>query len=446
MSIPASTGYALTDDGFHIGYRAWGHGDLVHMFRPEFAASIEGIVRHPAHIRFNRFVGSLGRCVSFDPRGIGVSDPVENDRVGDLSDWMNDAIAVLDAIGAEQVTFIGEGYSAQLGIILQQTFPERILRLLLLNGHARVLVADDYAPAGAYPSEFLNTITANVLAEWGTGTIAAAFSPALATDPSFIEILGHTERLACSPSTAAAMVRRIAAADIRAILPLVSVPTLVYHTDDLNYVSSEMSRYVADHVPDASFIEAPGKSFYEPEEVGNLEAWAKFIVGGEPPTLDRRLASILFVDVVGSTQHAAVIGDERWAAKLEDLDVWVTREIGDNGGRLVKQTGDGHLAMFDRPGDAVRTARAIARRVHVFDVEMRCGVHVGEIEIRPGGDIGGIAVHTAARVMDAAEPGAVFVSRTVADLIAGSAVRLEDRGVHELRGVPGSWQLFEVAD
>ena len=193
-------------------------------------------------------------------------------------------------------------------------------------------------------------------------------------------------------------------------------------------MSENQSRYVADHIPHATYVEARGRSFYQPDEAGQLDVWAEFIVGGQPNVIDRQLATILFVDVVGSTEHAANIGDGRWAATLEDLDAWVRREVKQYGGRVVKQTGDGQLATFESPSEGLRAACAIADGVHVLGVEVRCGLHVGEIELRPGGDIGGIAVHTAARVLDMGEARQVIVSRTVADLAAGAGFGFEDRG------------------
>lgn len=435
--------YATTADGFHIAYKTWGHGDLVHVFMPEFGSSIDSLGQHPAHIRFERFLGSLSRCVCFDPRGIGASDPAPPDRIGHLEDWTADLVAVLDAVGAERVVLTGEGYSAQAAIWFAVNYADRLLRLMLANAYARLTTTNDY-PIGSYSTEDVDAVVEAIGRDWGTGLVHAQFSPALASDPSFLELCGRIERQVASPSVAEAMVRAMAMADVRALLPKVSCSTLVWYTGDLVHVSASQSCYVADHIPNATFLEARGRSFYQPDEAGQLDAWAEFIVGGQPNAIDRQLATILFVDVVGSTEHAANIGDDRWTATLEDLDAWVGREVHKHGGRLVKQTGDGQLATFDAPSEALRAACAIAEGVHVLGVEVRCGLHVGEIELRPGGDIGGIAVHTAARVLDAGEARQVIVSRTVADLAAGAGFGFEDRGSHELRGVPGSWHLYQV--
>jgi class 3 adenylate cyclase/pimeloyl-ACP methyl ester carboxylesterase len=435
--------YATTTDGCHIAYKAWGQGKLVHVFLPEFGACVDSLGQHPAHIRFERFIGSLSRCICFDPRGIGASDPVPLERIGALGDWVTDLASVLDNIGVERIVFTGEGYSAQAAILFAVMYPDRVVRLTLSNAYARMTTSDDY-PIGSYSTEEVAPIVEAVGRDWGTGSVLMQFAPTLTSDPSFLEVCARIERLVCSPSTAQAMIRAIARSDVRDLLPRVSCPTLIYYTGDLVHVSADQSRYLAEHIPGANFIEAQGRSFYQPDEAGQLDAWAEFIVGGRPKTIDRRLATILFVDVVGSTEHASTIGDHRWAATLEDLDAWVGREVEKHGGRLVKQTGDGHLATFDAPSEAVKAACAIAHGVHVLGVEIRCGLHVGEIELRPGGDVGGIAVNTAARVLDVGGPRQVIVSRTVADLAAGSGFCFEDKGSHELKGITGALHLYEV--
>ena len=438
--------YAVTPDGFHIAYAVLGEGDLWHVFLPELASAVEEVQNHhPAFDRFQRFAGSLSGLVFLDPRGVGTSDTVPPDQVFRLEGWTTDILAVLDALEVERAVITGEGYSGHAAIQFAVAHPERTLRLVLSNSFARLtLSSDDYA-IGTYSMDQVDDVAAMFERDWGTGRLTARFAPALVTDPSFLDYFAGRERRTASPRTAAAVVRTMASSDIRALLPRVSVPTLVYYTGDLLHVPVEHSRYLAEHIPHASLVEAPGRSFYLPDETDRLSAWAEFIVGGPAAlSLERRLLTVLFMDVVASTERASAVGDARWAQILEDMDAYVAREVERHGGRLVKQTGDGHLAAFDAPGQALRAACEIARGVHVLGVEVRCGLHVGELELRPGGDIGGIAVHTAARVCEAAGPRQVFVSRTIADLAAGSGFRFEDRGSHELRGVPGAWQLYEV--
>jgi class 3 adenylate cyclase/pimeloyl-ACP methyl ester carboxylesterase len=443
MESLGETRYAITEDGFHIGYKVFGQGEPVHVFLPELI-SVDSLGQHPAHIRLGRFMGSLSRCVVFDPRGLGVSDPVAPDRVGVLDDWVCDVVAVLDAVGAERVVFTGcETNSAHLAIRFAVSHPDRILRLSLANAHARALVAPDY-PVGVLSMDDVDGFVDALGRDWGTGAVFAQAAPNLVSDSSFLELCGRIERQTCSPGTAEAIARAALVSDVRALLPQVSCPTLVYYTGDIAYISREQSRYLAEHIPGAMFIEAPGRSFYQPDEIGQLGAWAEFILGRAPQSIERRLATILFVDVVASTAHAAAIGDEQWAATLEDLDTWVTREVRTQGGRRIKQTGDGQLATFDTPTGALSAARSIANGAHVLGVEVRCGLHVGEIEVRPDEDIAGIAVNVAARVLDTGRARDVIATRTVVDLARGSGFEFAERGAHELQGVSGVWDLYEL--
>lgn len=441
--MPLDVRYAQTQDGSHVAYGTWGAGDFLHVFAPEFGASVDGLGQHPAHLRYERFLGSLSRCVCLDPRGIGGSDPTPLTRLGAPEDWAVDLLAVLDALGADRVVVTGEGFSAHAAVSFAVRHPERVLRLMLLNPYARLTASDNYT-IGSLTEDDVEAFAETLSAAWGTGQPHVQFAPALASDPTFLEVCGRIERIAASPATVRAMVRAMGTSDIRGLLAQINVPTLVYYTGDLAHVAPEHSRFVAESIPGATLLEAPGRSFYQPDETGNLDAWAEFIVGGVPKATERRLAAILFVDVVDSTAYAASIGDRRWADTLDDLDAWVLREVERRGGHLVKQTGDGQLATFDRPGDALAAAHAIARGVHVLGMHVRCGVHVGEIEARPGGDIGGIAVHLAARLLTVAEPSQVVVSRTVVELVAGGGFTFKDSGVHKLKGVPGSVQLYRL--
>jgi class 3 adenylate cyclase/pimeloyl-ACP methyl ester carboxylesterase len=441
METLGETRYAITEDGFHIGYQVWGQGELVHVLLPNLI-SVDSMGQHPAHIRFRRFIGSLSRCIVLDPRGLGVSDPVVPDRVGVLDDWVRDVVAVLDAVGTERVVFTGFEGMAHVAIRFAVSHPDRILRLSLANAYARVLVAPDY-PMGTFSMDDDGIVDA-IGRDWGTGAVYAQATPALASDSSFLELCGRMERQTCSPGTAQALVRAGSLSDVRALLPLVSCPTLVYYTGDVTYISREQSRYLAEHIPGAVFVEAPGRSFYQPDEVGQLGIWAEFILGRAPQSIERLLVTILFVDVVASTAHAAAIGDERWAATLEDLDTWVTQQVRTQGGRRIKQTGDGQLATFDTPTGAVSAARSIAKGAHVLGVEVRCGLHVGEVEVRPDEDIAGIAVNIAARLLDAGGARDVIATQTVVDLTRGSGFEFAERGAHELQGVSGVWNLYEL--
>jgi class 3 adenylate cyclase len=444
MTQQRRIGYALTPDGYHIAYAVLGHGEISHLFMAHFVSVVDEVQwQHPAHVRFERVYASLSRLVLVDPRGIGVSDIAPPDGCFSPEAWATDILAVLDTLEIERAVITGEGYSGHAATHFAVTHPERTLRLALNNSYARYGHVEGNEIA-ELPMDQVAQVASLIEHEWGTGRMSQSGST-LVSDPSFLDYCGARERRSASPGTAAALFRATATSDIRDLLPRLTVPTLVYYTGDLTEAPVEHSRYLAAHIPGAILVEAPGRSFYQPAEAERLNDWAEFIVGG-PAALahDNKLLTLLFTDVVGSTKHAAQVGDARWARIVEDLDSYVAQRVGIHGGCVVKQTGDGHLITFERPRDALRAACEIARGVHVLGVEVRCGLHVGEVELLPDGDLRGMAVHAAARVCAAAGPQQVVVSRTVVDLAAGSDFRFEDRGPHELKGVPGSWTLYEV--
>jgi class 3 adenylate cyclase/pimeloyl-ACP methyl ester carboxylesterase len=445
MPSERRSSYAVTPDGFHVAYTAFGKGDLYQIFIGETVSMVDEVqAQHPAHLRFERFVGSLSRVIWLDPRGIGTSDTVPPERLFRLEDWATDILAVLDDLKVERVVIMGEGSSGHAAVQFAVMHPERTLRLVLMNSHARLTRVEDYE-IGEYSLEQIDDLAAMIERVWGTGQVTAQFAPNLLTDPSFLEYFAGRERRTAPPRTMAAMMRRIASSDIRELLPRIGVPTLVYYTGDLLHIAVEHSRYLAEHIPGAILIEAPGSSFYFPNETDRLDAWAEFVVGGPAGlAVENKVVTLLFSDVVGSTEIASAIGDDRWGQMLTDLDVLVSRVVERHGGRVVKQMGDGHLAAFDAPRGALRVASEIVRGANALGMDIRCGLHVGEVELRAGGDVGGISVHTAARVRDAAGPRQILVSRTVVDVAAGAGFRFEDRGVRQLKGVPGTWQLYEV--
>ena len=445
MTQQRKVGYALTEDGYHIAYAVLGQGEICHVFMAHGVSVVDEVQwQHPAHVRFERLYASLSRLVLVDARGIGVSDIAPLDVCFARKAWATDILAVLDALGIERAVISGEGYSGHAATQFAVTHPERTLRLALNNCYARLARADGYE-IGRFSIDQVDDFTSMIERKWGTGQLTAQAAPSLGSDPSFLDYNAARERRTASPGTMAAWARAMATSDVRELLPRVTVPTLVYYTGDLAAFPVEHSRYLAEHIQGAILVEAPGRSFYLPAETERLTAWAEFIVGGRAAlSHENKLLTLLFTDVVGSTQQAAQLGDSRWARIVGDLDAFVAQRVELHRGRVVKQTGDGHLIAFDLPRDALRAACEIALGVHVLGVEVRCGLHVGEVELLPDGDLGGIAVHTAARVCDAAGPHQVLVSRTVADLAAGSDFRFEDRGPHELRGVPGSWTLYEV--
>jgi class 3 adenylate cyclase len=345
-------------------------------------------------------------------------------------------MAVLDHLGISQAAVLGEMDGSTPAIMLAVEHPERVSKLVIVNGSATGHRDDDH-PFGLDPAAVESTAQM-VFEWWGTGRVLATVAPGLADNADFA---ARFERLSARPRGAAAMFRRFAEYDVRDLLSLVRVPTLVIHSDDVPTVEVGRARYLADHILESRLLETTATSWYWGG--GAMEEVVSFVTGAETAG-DRDLATVLFTDVVSSTQTAVRSGDARWGQTLNFLDDLVTARVEACRGRLVKQTGDGHLAEFGRPGDAVSAALGILEGVAVLGVDLRLGVHTGEIERREGGDISGLAVHIAARVAALAQPNEVLVSRTVADLIAGSGIEFTDRGECELKGVPGTWKLFAV--
>ncbi len=419
----------------------WGEGPTDILLMTNWPTSVDNIWEHPGRVRLLMFLGSIGRVVRFDPRGLGGSDPVALDEVGDVATWAEDAVRVLDELNIGPVVVIAEGYASHVGVELAQHHTERITRLAILNGYARLRADADYGMG--HGEEFVTSALSDVDAAWGTGQVTAAVLPTLAKgapDPGFV---ARSERLGATRASARAMARRQFTSDVRPLLAAVRIPAMVVYTGDSLLVRQEHCAYVADHIPDAELVIAPSRSFYWGE--AGFDAFAEFISGSRDSAAPREIAAVLFTDIVESTSKAASLGDMRWAQVLEGLDGFVGVEAVRSGGRVVKQTGDGHVVVFANPTNAVSAALRVLDAAPTFEIQMRAGIHMGAVESRRGGDIAGIAVHVAQRVAAAAHPGELLVSQTVADLLGGSsAVVFNDRGERELKGVPGMWRLYSA--
>lgn len=429
--VPPSS-YTKTASGLHIAYKAMGDGavDLLCLWQPPLA--FDATFEHPGHIRYWQFMMSFARVIGFDQRGIGASDPAPPESFSDRDAWLEDSTAVLEAVGAEHVVVLGEGFGSHPAITLAARFPERVRGLALINAFATNPVAD------------IDVAVAAVERVWGTGAVVGRGVPHLATGPSFQQFCARYERAAASPATAGALVRAMRTSDVRDLLAAVSTPTLVMYTGDLPFTTVEQSRYLAEHIDNATFRESVVESFWDLDPVARL-AIQEFISGVHAEvSFERELLAVLFTDIVSSTEQLFAAGDAGWQRRIDDHDTYVRDCVTRTGGRVIKHTGDGHLAAFGRPSDAVQVAVQLrdAAVVHGFDV--RIGLHFGEVTARGDGDITGTNVTIAARIMQSADAGEVVISRTVADLIAGSSVRLTDRGDHQLKGVPGEWKLFTL--
>jgi class 3 adenylate cyclase len=400
----------------------------------------------PGIALFLRRLASFSRLILFDRRGTGASDPLPGDLPPPWEAYADEVTAVMDAAGVGEAALMATTAEAgPMALFFAATRPERTSALVLANATARYIAADDY-PIGLSP-ERAEALIARVEESWGTGDRVADGIPSRAGDERFRRWMAKVQRSIASPRTVHVFLRALFQLDARPLLPLIQAPTLVLHRREFPLLPIEHGRYLAEHIPRATLVELPGSdgplTWETPELIlGHIE---RFLTGvGRPVPADRVLATVLFTDIVGSTERAAELGDRRWRELLGVHDDLADRLVQQWGGRVVKTTGDGLLATFDGPGRAIGCAVALRDRLAEVDLRIRAGLHTGEVELR-GDDVGGIAVHIASRVMAAAAPGEVLVSRTVADLVVGSDLTLEDRGPRPLKGVEGDWRLFAVA-
>jgi class 3 adenylate cyclase len=414
------------------------------VYANSYMGHVEVSWEYPPAATFYERMARLGRLVLFDRRGTGLSDPISGPY--DIEDRSADLRAVLDALDLERPVLLGSSEGGMTCTHFAALNPDRVAALILFATTVKG-VADDECP-WAWPQEFYDLFLASIEDTWGdpTGAYVVFTNPSLADDPAARAWYARYFRLSASPSLARMLIEATVNVDVRHLLPMVKVPTLVLHRTDESWLRVEGSRYVASRIPDAKLVELPGTDHYiwEQNAADVVDEIEEFVTGvrRERDPL-RTLKTMVFTDIVGSTTQASAMGDERWRQLLDRHETLARRQIDRFGGDTVKSTGDGMLATFDSPARAIRSALAVREAVRGLDLTLRIGIHTGEVELRDR-DIGGIAVHVASRVQSLAEPGAILVSRTVADLVAGSDIRLADRGEHELRGVHGTWRLFEV--
>ena len=444
LSGMPETRYAKTSDGVHIAYQVVGDGPFDLVFANSWCSHVEVSWDRPAIARFYEHLSSFCRLVLFDKRGTGLSDPVSS--VPTMEERMDDIRAVLDAIGTEQAALLGTSEGAPTCAVFAATYPERTSALVLFAPFI-VGLADEECP-WAWTHEFWNVLSDAMENTWGTpdGSGVEFTTPSLIGDDHAREWYAHYFRSAASPATALALLRVNTEIDIRPVLPTVGVPTLVLQRTDEVWINVNYGRYTAAKIPGARLIELPGTDHYPWEQnadevVGHIE---EFLTGARSERDTHRvLATVMFTDIVGSTERASEIGDRAWRELLDAHDAMVRRQLERFGGREVKTTGDGFLATFDGPARAIRCALSVRDGSARLGLAVRCGLHTGELELRDT-DIGGIAVHIGQRVSNAAEAGEVMVSSTVKDLVAGSQIGFDERGERQLKGVPGTWHLFCV--
>lgn len=429
-----------------IAYQVLGEGPPDLLWLSGLGEPIDARWDYPPCASFVRRLASFSRLIMFDRRGIGASDPVPLESVPSWEGWADDATAVLDAVGSTRTIILGAIQGGPTAIMFAATRPERTQALILAVTAARFLRGDDY-PWGETEEEA--DAIADFLAEhWGTETASIAGFPSQVHDPVFRHWIAKSGRMSCSAQEMVAYMRHDNPTDVRQVLPSIQVPTLVLHrSGDPPFFKLAEGRYLAEHIPGARFVTVPGDdlSIYTQPNTEILAAIEEFVTGAPPASEpDRLLAAVLFTDIVDSTQRVSDAGDAKWHVLLDNFRVAVREQLNRYRGREINTRGDDFLAVFDGPARAIRCAQAIGEVTSSMGIRVRSGIHTGEVELLADEDIGGIAVHIGARVAELAGAGEVLVSRTVTDLVAGSGITFEDRGEHELKGVPGTWRLYRV--
>jgi pimeloyl-ACP methyl ester carboxylesterase len=437
------TRYARSE-GVHIAYQVAGEGPIDLVFVPGWISHVELAWEFPPLARFLRRLASFSRLILFDKRGTGMSDHVPVSELPSLEQRMDDVRAVMDAVGSDRAALLGLSEGGPMNLLFAATYPDRTRATILLSSFARILAAPDY-PWGASPA-FLDAFLARVESDWGTGVGLGALAPSSANDPAVRRLWARFQRMAASPGTAVHILRMASETDARSVLSSIRVPALVVHRTGDRFIPVEHGRYLAEHIPRARLVELPGDDhlpqFGDSDAVlDEIQEFLTGVRGADEP--ERVLTTVLFTDIVDSTARASELGDRRWRDLLESYHLAVRRELRRFRGREVDTAGDGFFASFDGPARAIRCAHAIAAAARGLGVEIRAGVHTGECELL-GDKISGIAVHLGARVASAAGAGEVLVSQTVRDLVAGSGIVFEDRGVRALKGIPDQWRLFTV--
>jgi class 3 adenylate cyclase len=435
--VKVTTSYAKSGD-LHIAYQVVGDGPRDVVFVPGWVSHVELGWEFPAFAHLLERIASFSRLILFDKRGTGLSDPVAS--VPTLEERMADLSAVMDATESERAILMGECEGVPLSVVFAAAHPERVDGLVLYGGMPAV-TSDPQGPCWIDEADELHDAVDN----WGQGKTLDLFAPTLAGNEHDRRSMGEFERRSASPGMACALLESLRDIDIAGAAESVHVPTLVLHRTD-DYVPIGPARKLADLIPGARFVELEGQD--HALTVGDTETIVgeieEFATGSRrPPEPTRALLTVLFTDIVGSTQLAAELGDASWRTLLDRHNRTVRRLIEEHRGREIKTVGDGFVVTFDGPARAIWCARAIAEAVHELDIQVRAGIHTGEVELL-GDDIGGMAVHIGARVVGLAGPDEVLVTRTVRDLVAGSGIAFEDRGVHELKGVPGEWDVLAV--
>ena len=443
MPDAPKTQYARSADGTNLAYQVSGDGPLDLAFLNGLAIPIDLLTEDPGFVRLRRRLGVFSRTVWFDRRGRGASEgDWRESTVGEVSDA--DLTAVLDAAGFERPTLVAEGASGLRAIRFSALHPERVSALVLVNSFAHYVKEDDY-PWGV-PSESLDKLVIALKERWGTSAFAEVAAPGRVADERFRGWFTRSMRIGGGPDQIADLVRSGFETDLRALLPSISAPTLVLHREGDRYINVGAGQYLAEHIPSAKFVVLPGEEhlFMLGDTDSLVDEIEEFLTGARTGAEgDVQTMTVLFTDIVASTEHQARIGPREWSRLTDHHDAMVRAALDRYRGHEVKTTGDGFLATFDATGRALRCAADILSGAKDIGLDLRAGVHTGEVEVR-GDDLGGLAVTIAKRVCDLAGPGQVLVSETVRANMVGSGIAFGDEGKHELKGVPGTWRLYAV--
>jgi class 3 adenylate cyclase len=438
------TEYARSGD-LHIAYQVVGEGPLDLVYVPGWVSHVELAWEEPALARFLNRLASFSRLIVFDKRGTGLSDRVPLAELPPLEERMDDLRAVMDAAGSERATLFGFSEGGNLSALFAATYPERTTALILFGSFAKRLRSADYPWAPT--AEEREAHYAEVERDWGRGAGLEQYVPSMVHDEPFMRRLGAYFRSAASPGAALALLRMNTQIDIRNVLSAIHVPTLVMHRSRDQSAKVEEARWMANQIPDARFVELAGEDHmpWVGDQDAILDEIQEFVTGDRPAReSDRVLATVLVTDIVGSTRLAAKLGDRAWSELLTRHHAMVRKELASFRGKEVDTAGDGFLATFDGPARAVGCAVRIRDAMRSLGIEIRAGLHTGEIELS-GDQVRGIAVHTGARIAAAAQPGEILVSSTITDLVSGSGIQFEDRGLHALKDIPRQWQLFAAS-
>ena len=438
------TEYARSGD-VNIAYQVVGQGLLDLVYVAGWVSHVELAWEEPTLARFLHRLASFSRLILFDKRGTGLSDRVPNEALPTLEQRMDDVRVVLEAVGSQRAAIFGVSEGGNMSALFAATYPERTVALVTFGVFAKRIFSPDY-PWAPTPEQRQRTYEL-VEREWGRGMDLADIAPSAAHNEAFKQRLATYLRRSASPGAAVALLRMNTQIDMRDVLPTIRVPTLVMHRTDDRDSNVEEGRWIASRIPGARFVELAGEDHlpWVGDQDAVLDEVEEFLTGARSdPAADRVLATVVFTDIVGSTQLAARVGDRAWREILELHNALVRKELASFRGREIDAAGDGFLATFDGPARAMRCALSIRDAVRALGIEIRAGVHTGEMELA-GDKVRGLAVHIGARVAAAATAGEVLVSSTVKDLAAGSGIRLTDRGSHALKGCPGEWRLFAAS-